>query len=96
MIEWLWLSSAAQQGETTTDIKISPHNPSVRTQSFHRKDTGFSEIPSAAVSNSLVYTAIGNTLQTVKKWVGKNPMPHLVYYSQQTEILLLAELFLSQ
>lgn len=36
-------------------------------QSFHRKDTSFSEIPSAAVSNSLVYTAIGNTLQTVKK-----------------------------
>lgn len=64
----------------------------------HKKDTSFFELCLLAVSKCLVPQATDKVLQTVKKKkkVGKNHTPHLVYYSQQTEILLLAELFLSQ
>lgn len=66
-------------------------------QRLHKKDSSFSEIHLVAVNKCPVPQTTHKILQTVKKkMVGKNPAPHLAYYSQQTEILLLAELFLSR
>lgn len=63
-------------------------------QRLHKKDT---KILPVAVSECLVSQATGKILQRAKNKaeVGKSPTPHL-YYSQQTEILLLTELFHSQ